>query len=152
MVLALTPPVAHGMIISSTRGEPPPTPTKGLMIMTAAKTMTTATLADALDTDPRTLRKFLRSAASPVASVGKGKRYTLPGTKAALTDFGKRFAAWNAAQADAKKQRDAIVLADDDETADALAENEALDADDATDDDAEPTDDELEDITAELDA
>ena len=122
------------------------------MIMTAAKTMTTATLADALDTDPRTLRKFLRSAASPVASVGKGKRYTLPGTKAALTDFGKRFSAWNAAQADAKKQRDeAIVLADDDETRDALDENEALDADDA-DDDAEPTDDELEDITAELDA
>lgn len=115
------------------------------MIMTAAKTMTTADLADALETDPRTLRKFLRSAASPVPSVGKGKRYTLPGTKAALTDFGKKFNAWNAAQADAKKQRDeAIVEAPaDDET--------ALENDDATDD-AEPTDDELEDITAELDA
>lgn len=118
------------------------------MIMTAAKTMTTADLADALDTDPRTLRKFLRSSASPVASVGKGKRYTLPATKAALTDFGKKFNAWNAAQAEAKKIATAPAPTDD-----APADADELDAplDDARDDDAEPTDDELEDITAELD-
>lgn len=109
-----------------------------------AKTMTTADLADALETDPRTLRKFLRSSASPVASVGKGKRYTLPATKAALTDFGKRFNAWNAAQTDAKKTATAPAPTDD-----APADADELDARD--DADAEPTDDELIDITAELD-
>lgn len=120
------------------------------MIMTATpKTMTTATLADALDTDPRTLRKFLRSADCTLAeTVGKGKRYTLPANATALKKFGTQFAAWQKAQGEAKAKRDeAIVLADDDETAEALAENEALDADD----DAEPTDAELDDITAELD-
>lgn len=113
-----------------------------------AKTMTTADLADALSTDPRTLRKFLRSSASPVASVGKGKRYSLPATKAALTDFGKKFNVWNAAQADAKAKATPPAPTDD-----APADADELDAlDDARDDaDAEPTDDELIDITAELD-
>lgn len=115
------------------------------------KTMTTADLAEALDTDPRTLRKFLRSSASPVESVGKGKRYSLPATKAALTDFGKRFNAWNAAQADAKKQRDAeALLVNGDENDAALDENAATDAPALEIDDAEPTDEELDDITAEL--
>jgi hypothetical protein len=116
-----------------------------MMIMTAAKTMTTATLADALDTDPRTLRKFLRSSASPVPSVGKGSRYSLPATKAALTDFGKKFAAWEKAQSEAKAKRDAAA-------ADAPIEAPAADTDpfepeaitDTADDD--PTDAELDAI------
>jgi hypothetical protein len=112
-----------------------------MMIMTAAKTMTTATLADALDTDPRTLRKFLRSSASPVPSVGKGSRYSLPATKAALSDFGKKFAAWEKAQGEAKAKRDAAADAPIEAPADAF-EPEAIT--DTADDD--PTDAELDAI------
>jgi hypothetical protein len=117
--------------------------------MSAARTMTTTELADALETDPRTLRKFLRSSASPVAPVGKGKRYTLPATQTALRDFGKKFTAWNAAQEKARADRDAAATPEtvDDSTPDAPEM-----VDDATDDaDAEPTDADLEEITAELD-
>lgn len=111
--------------------------------MTAAKTMTTATLADALDTDPRTLRKFLRSSASPVPSVGKGSRYSLPATKAALTDFGKKFAAWEKAQGEAKAKRDADNAPIEAPAADTDAfEPEAIT--DTADDD--PTDAELDAI------
>lgn len=38
-------------------------------------TLTTKEVAEKLDTDPRTLRRFLRSQASPVREVGKGNRY-----------------------------------------------------------------------------
>lgn len=114
------------------------------MIMTAAKTMTTATLADALDTDPRTLRKFLRSSASPVESVGKGSRYSLPATKTALADFGKRFAAWEKAQGEAKAKRDAAADAPD--APEAPADDAVIENDDALDDDADPTDAELDEI------
>ena len=63
---------------------------------------TTATLAAALDTTPRTLRKFLRSADSGIDSVGKGSRYTLPSTKREVNALTKRFNAWQEGQ-DAKK-------------------------------------------------
>lgn len=68
----------------------------GLMIMTAN---TTATLAAAFDTTPRELRKFLRSSASGIESVGKGSRYTLPSTKREVAALNKRFAAWVEAKA-----------------------------------------------------
>jgi hypothetical protein len=81
------------------------------------KMMTTTELAVALDTTPRTLRKFLRSPDSGVESVGKGARYALPSAKREVNALSKRFTAWQAA-AEAKKA----------ETADAT--------DDATDTDA----------------
>jgi hypothetical protein len=59
-------------------------------------TMNTTDIATALDTTPRTLRKFLRSEG---AGVGKGSRYALPSSKRDLTALAKRFAAWDAARA-----------------------------------------------------
>lgn len=57
---------------------------------------TTATLAEALETTPRTLRKFLRSEGM---GVGKGSRYALPASKREVTALAKKFAAWEAAKA-----------------------------------------------------
>lgn len=65
--------------------------------------MNTTQLADALDTTPRTLRKFLRSEGQ---GVGKGSRYALPSTKRDLAATAKRFAAWIEAR-DAAKIEDA---------------------------------------------
>lgn len=55
---------------------------------------TTAQIAEAFNTTPRTLRKFLRSDESGIESVGKGARYALPGSKRELTALQKRFDAW----------------------------------------------------------
>lgn len=63
-----------------------------------AATMTTAALAEALSTDTRTLRKFLRSAASGIEGVGKGARYDLPGDKRSIAALGKRFTKWDEAR------------------------------------------------------
>lgn len=69
-------------------------------------TNTTADIAAALDTTPRTLRKFLRSDASGIAPVGKGARYALPSTKRDIAKLTKNFNAWAEAQAEAKVARD----------------------------------------------
>lgn len=63
-------------------------------------TNTTATLAADFDTTPRTLRKFLRSDASGIESVGKGSRYALPNSKREVASLRKRFDAWNAPKVD----------------------------------------------------
>lgn len=57
---------------------------------------TTASLATALDTDPRTLRKFLRSADR---GVGKGSRYSLDLNARSIAAMRKEFDAWGAARA-----------------------------------------------------
>lgn len=57
--------------------------------------MNTTELATALDTTPRTLRKFLRSEG---AGVGKGSRYALPSSKREVASISKRFTAWNDAR------------------------------------------------------
>lgn len=62
-------------------------------------TMTTTDLAAQLETTPRELRKFLRSDASGIESVGKGSRYALPGSKREVAALAKRFAAWTEAKA-----------------------------------------------------
>jgi hypothetical protein len=61
-------------------------------------TTTTAQLATELDTTPRELRKFLRSDASGIDSVGKGSRYALPGGKREIASLKKRFVAWDDAR------------------------------------------------------
>lgn len=58
--------------------------------------MTTTQIAEALETTPRTLRKFLRAEGH---GVGKGSRYALPSSKREVQALGKRFAAWDAARA-----------------------------------------------------
>jgi phage antirepressor YoqD-like protein len=58
-------------------------------IMTA--TITTRELADALDTDARTLRKFLRANEQ---GVGKGARYALPANARSIAAMKKKFTKW----------------------------------------------------------
>lgn len=72
---------------------------------------TTTALAAEFDTTARTLRKFLRSDASGIASVGKGSRYALPTAKREVASLRKKFDAWGTAQAEAKAKREAEVEA-----------------------------------------
>lgn len=51
-------------------------------------------IAARLDTDTRTLRKFLRSPASGIDPVGKGGRYNIEAK--AMRSLTTRFAAWDA--------------------------------------------------------
>lgn len=58
--------------------------------------ITTAELALELDATPRDTRKFLRSADSGIASVGKGSRYAIE--KRDLRSLKTRFAKWDEAR------------------------------------------------------
>lgn len=69
-------------------------------------TITTAELAEQLETTPRTLRKFLRSDQGP-GKVGKGARYALPAGKREIASLAKKFAKWTEAQEAAKAAKDA---------------------------------------------
>lgn len=60
-----------------------------------AMNLTTKDLADQLDTDPKTLRKFLRSQSSPVEPVGQGNRYMIDGRTA--RSLRKAFKVWQEA-------------------------------------------------------
>ncbi len=63
---------------------------------------TTATLAPELGTDPKALRKFLRSDLSGIEKVGKGGRYSLEFTATQLKGLTKKYNEW-VAQVDAKR-------------------------------------------------
>lgn len=60
---------------------------------------TTATLAPELGTDPKALRKFLRSDLSGIEKVGKGGRYSLEFTATQLKGLQKKHAQWVAESA-----------------------------------------------------
>jgi hypothetical protein len=60
-----------------------------------AMNLTTKDLAEELETDPKTLRKFLRSQESPVTPVGQGNRYTIDGRTA--RSIRKAFRTWQEA-------------------------------------------------------
>lgn len=64
-------------------------------------TLTTAQVAEALETNPRTLRKFLRADAKAQGTTdalpGKGSRYSIE--KRQVAPLKKRFTAWVEAQA-----------------------------------------------------
>ena len=85
--------------------------------------MTTTELAAALDTTPRTLRKFLRSTESGIESVGKGARYALPSTKRDIKALTKRFTAWGEAIEAKKVEKDAAAPEVDDAPADELIDD-----------------------------
>jgi hypothetical protein len=70
-------------------------------------TLTVKEVAIKLDTDPRTLRKFLRSDASTIDPVGKGARYAIEAK--AVRSLTTRFKAWDAARAAATEADDAEV-------------------------------------------
>lgn len=75
--------------------------------------MTTTELATDFNTTPRELRKFLRSDASGIESVGKGARYALPSAKREIASLRKRFDAWNEAKNAKIESNDAEVDATD---------------------------------------
>lgn len=105
-----------------------------MIIMAAAKTpMTTAQVADEFGTTPRELRKFLRSNYGP-GKVGKGARYSLPGTKRELITLRKGFDAWSAAGEKTKSDK----------------ATEAVDEVDSDNEDIEPSDEELDEIDDEV--
>lgn len=101
-----------------------------------ATAITAREVADQFGTDPRTLRKFLRSDASGVESVGKGSRYSLPGSKRELTALRKRFNAWDEA-------RKAPKVTESDNTPEVVIEDEAPEVDNSLDSLEGPTEDEL---------
>jgi hypothetical protein len=104
-----------------------------MMIMaTKIAPLTPAQLAAELGTDARTTRKFLRSITPREAQPGKGSRWEIAGTAASVRTMRKQFAAFTAAQDEAKaKRNEAKAIADapqieqgDDEAIDALDELE----------------------------
>lgn len=99
----------------------------------------------------RTLRKFLRDELGEgKAVVGKGARYALDYNKRELTALGKKFAAWEIAQEEAKAARAAALEAAKAPKADTAPETDIEDDADNTNegDDADkplegPTDEEI---------
>lgn len=60
--------------------------------------ITTAEFATELGTDPRTVRKFLRSITPVEDRPGKGSRWELSGNKRDIAKMQKRFDEWTAAR------------------------------------------------------
>jgi hypothetical protein len=71
-----------------------------------SKTMTPTEFATEVGSDGRTVRKFLRSITPKDEQPGKGSRWALPGTKAAVTKLSKQFAEWETARAEAAAAKD----------------------------------------------
>lgn len=110
--------------------------------MAAAPIFTPADLADALGTDARTARKFLRSITPRDEQPGKGSRWAIKGTKANIATMRKKFASFQEAQEAAKAAREAKKAETDIEpTTDEAPE--ALEADDSLDSLEGPTEDEM---------
>lgn len=63
-------------------------------------TMTPAEFATEVNSDGRTVRKFLRSITPKDEQPGKGSRWVLPGTKREVTKLSKQFREWSAKQAE----------------------------------------------------
>lgn len=104
---------------------------------------TTTALAATFETTPRTLRKFLRSDASGIESVGKGARYTLPTAKREVNSLKKKFDAWTEAQAERKAAKDAA-----EEVSTPATDEDAPETIDTLDELEGPSDEDLADIDA----
>lgn len=59
---------------------------------------TTAQIAEAIGTDPRTLRKFLRATTDKSDQPGKGARYALSADKRSIAALAKKFSKWDEAR------------------------------------------------------
>lgn len=92
------------------------------------KTLTPAELAQAIGTDPKTVRKFLRSPEGLDRKVGKGHRWAIEAKQ--VRSLKARFVKWEAARQAAIAEARAARAAEAQKAAD----------------DAEVTDDEVEDI------
>ena len=88
--------------------------------MTAATELTTRAFADAIGTDPKTLRRYLRASTPRDEQPGKGGRWVLPGSKSAIAKHRKAFAAWQADEARKQAERAAKAVKDADAALDAI--------------------------------
>lgn len=79
-----------------------------------ASTLTPAEFAEQVDSDGRTVRKFLRSITPKDEQPGKGSRWQLPGTKREVTKLTKQFHEWEAAQQAARAEKAAAEVVEDD--------------------------------------
>lgn len=77
-----------------------------------ATTMTPAEFAVTVDSDGRTVRKFLRSITPRDEQPGKGSRWELDGTKRSVASLTKQFRKWQADQAQAAAERAAKAAQD----------------------------------------
>lgn len=75
---------------------------EGLMTMS---TMTPTEFASEVNSDGRTVRKFLRSITPKENQPGKGSRWVLEGNKRELTKLKKQFTEWSATQAEENAKR-----------------------------------------------
>jgi len=82
------------MILDNNRTE--------VIIMT---TLTPTEFAATVDSDGRTVRKFLRSITPKDEQPGKGSRWSLPGDKRSVTKLAKQFKEWSAKQAEERAAR-----------------------------------------------
>lgn len=94
-------------------------------MMNMTKIMTPAEFAVEVDSDGRTVRKFLRSITPKDEQPGKGSRWSLPGTAKDVNRLKKQFADWNAKMLAEKAER-AEKAAED--AAAEIEENEDLDS------------------------
>ena len=70
-----------------------------------AAVMTPAEFAVEVDSDGRTVRKFLRSITPKEDQPGKGSRWSLPATKREVNALKKKFGEWSEAQEKARTER-----------------------------------------------
>lgn len=98
-----------------------------------AQTATTAEIAAALNTTPRELRKFLRADAKATNKVeslpGKGSRYELKSDKQTIARMTKRFNAWSASQAEARKAAKDVKVEEVDNSVDEVEVPDSLPGD-----------------------
>lgn len=110
---------------------------------------TTTEVAEKFDTNTRTLRKFLRADAKANGAAdtlpGKGSRYAIEGK--ALASMKKRFTAWQAEQAQERKERADKAAAE----AKTTAEEAMTEYLEDQGEDREPTAEELDAMQAVLD-
>lgn len=126
-------PCDEGVVLHYQIEEGAPRPTRAITErvteMTAATEMTTKAFAEAIGTDPKTLRKFLRATTPSDQHPGKGGRWVLPGTKAVLVKARKDFARWQKEQAEAQAERAAKAVKDAQDAIDASEDSDAGDED-----------------------
>lgn len=104
----------------------------------AATTLTPAALAEKFNTDPKTVRSFLRSITPRDEQPGKGSRWAIEATK--VRTLRAQFTKWEAAQEVARAERAAKRAEAAREAAEAVdADDDGVELDDTADELEEPT-------------
>lgn len=120
-------------------------PTKERVMQPAdGKTYGAKQIATRIGTDAKTFRKFLRSSASPVTSVGQGKRYDFP--ESDIPKLAQAFKKWQSKTAGKlpKIKDSAVHRGPNHQPSRVVEEDDVLELDD------EPSEEDLEDLELEL--